>query len=229
MTRAVLGLAVLLVLGGAARGQTPPPGPVEPPAALSPAPEGLGSPPEAPAAPAETPATSPRSPEAPERPPELEAAIAKSARDRAEEVLFSRLSDEQAYALLELRSQPEGVPAVAIVAPVSFFLTVVIVVALVYRFRSRSERIRHETIRRAMDLGADIPPELLLPKGARRSDLRRGLVLTSGGLGLTAVLAALGEDGAWAVGIFPLTIGLGYLGFWWLDQRGIDGPSGPRS
>lgn len=109
---------------------------------------------------------------------------------------------------------------VAIMVPVAFFATILGSITLVLMFRTRSERIRHETVRLALDKGQDVPTELLLPHGKRRSDLRRGLVLASGGVGLGIMLAVMGSSGSrsWAVGLFPFMVGLGYLAAWWIER-----------
>lgn len=113
-------------------------------------------------------------------------------------------------------------PAVAIVVPVAFFAMIAGVVALVLVFRTRREKMRHETIRLALERGGDVPTELLWPRDSRRSDVRRGLVLVCGGAGFALMLAALAPDKqAWAIGVFPLMTGLGYLAYAWLERRGL--------
>ena len=162
--------------------------------------------------------------------PEVAEEITKEIRAKTvqDHELFGRLTNQQLYEVLLAREENKGEPeaVVAVVAPLGFFLTVIAVVALVLVFRSRSEQIRHDTIREAMDKGVEVPTELLLPRGTRRSDLRRGLVFVAGGLGLISVLVC--KDGVgdrtWAIGMFPLMVGLGYLVFWYLDRNGMDGP-----
>jgi hypothetical protein len=51
--------------------------------------------------------------------------------------------------------------------------------------------------------------------------MRRGVVLVMVGLGLMLFLGAVNdwEGGAWAVGIIPFLIGVGYLLVWKLEGR----------
>lgn len=150
------------------------------------------------------------------------------ARARVEDEQLARLSPDQLFEVMLAREkakidQPEP-PLVAMVAPLGFFLCVIGVVYLVNWFRTKNELIRHETIRQAMERGVELPVELMAPKGKTpRSDLRRGLVLVCGGLGLMVFLGASTDEGAWAVGAFPLMIGMGYIAFWWFDRMGWDG------
>ncbi|MEL6183207.1 MAG: DUF6249 domain-containing protein [Myxococcota bacterium] len=150
-------------------------------------------------------------------------ATAMESKAKKEEAAFARLTDQQVYEIMKAREGSEPPPLVALVAPIGFFIMVLGIVAIVFFFRGRSEERRHETIRLAVERGMEIPSELLLPKGARRSDLRRGLVLGFGGLGLAVAMSGSDSDGSWAVAIFPMMIGVGYLAFWWLDRLGWDG------
>ncbi len=119
---------------------------------------------------------------------------------------------------------------VALLVPLGAFAMVVMIVALVLGFRVYSERIRHQTIRNAIDHGVEVPPELLSRRGGHYSDFRRGIILCLGGVGLCiALLISQGfSDGSWGIGVFPLLIGLGYLTLWETERRGIDGSSGFR-
>ncbi|MCA9550004.1 MAG: hypothetical protein KC933_08210 [Myxococcales bacterium] len=148
----------------------------------------------------------------------LQAALAEAAEERqARAVLQERLHR------MELDNQGSGdSPAVAILVPTGFFLTVVALLAMVLAFRSRVERIRHETIQKVLDRGGELPEDLLAP-AARPSDLRRGLVLVTGGVGLMAVFLLIKPDqNLWGMGLFPVMVGVGYLLYWWLEQRGTD-------
>lgn len=144
----------------------------------------------------------------------LQNALAEAAEERqARAVVQERLHQ------LELQQDRREPPAVAIVVPLGFFFSVALVLALILYFRIRMERIRQQTIQLALDKGVELPRELIAP-ASRPSDLRRGLVLVSGGLGLAAVLAAVApEEGVWAAGLFPVMIGVGYLVYWGIEGR----------
>jgi uncharacterized membrane protein len=121
------------------------------------------------------------------------------------------------------RSPPRDPPAVAIVVPVVFFGAVVLVVALSLYASFRKDRERHETLRLVIERGGSIPPELVSPPPKRpTSDLRRGMVLLSGGVGLSIFLAVVPpERGVWTAGLVPVLLGVGYLAVARLE-RGAD-------
>lgn len=82
----------------------------------------------------------------------------------------------------------------------------------------RKARRLHETVRLMVEKGAEIPLGLLAPPQRKPSDLRRGIILSSTGLGLTLFLAMLPDaPGAWGVGVTLLFIGLGHLLAWRLQ------------
>jgi hypothetical protein len=116
------------------------------------------------------------------------------------------------------RHGDDEVPAVAIVIPTVFFATLVIVVVAGLYAAYRRDRSRHETLRAIIERGGDLPPELLMPPSRPRSDLRRGVLLLAGGLGLMIVLGALShEKGVWTAGLVPVLLGLGYLLVWKIE------------
>lgn len=132
---------------------------------------------------------------------------------------------EQSARKVEINVRPSDgpEPAAALVVPLAFFTMVMGVIWLTTAARSRREMLRHETIRLAMERGLEIPTELLLPPNAPKSDLRRGLVLTSGGFGLSVMLWKVSDGGGYAIGFLPMFMGLGYLLFFFLERRGLPG------
>ena len=54
------------------------------------------------------------------------------------------------------------------------------------------------------------------------SDLRRGIILSTSGLGLAIFLGALGSSGAWSAGVTLSLIGVGHLIVWRLQT--LKGP-----
>jgi hypothetical protein len=114
------------------------------------------------------------------------------------------------------------IPIVAIVF-MAIFGAPVLIVALIMYFGFSRNRAMHRTIRMLAEKGQPIPPALLAPPAPavrQRSDLRRGIVLVMVGVGLMVCFGAWNdwEGGAWAIGVIPFVIGLGYLLVWKLES-----------
>ena len=123
---------------------------------------------------------------------------------------LDRLSPEQ---LMELAKSDQPPANLAIVVPIAMFTMIIACVWLGVSQRSRRARLLHDTLRLMIEKGQPIPPELLQsPDGGRRprNDLRTGLVFTSVGIGLGALLLAEG-DRDWPVALIPLLIGVAFL------------------
>ncbi len=115
-------------------------------------------------------------------------------------------------------------PIVAI-SLLAVFGTPILIVALIMYFGFSKSRARHRTIRMMVEKGQPVPPELLAPPPPavrQRSDMRRGVVMVMIGTGLMVFLGAVNDwdGGAWAVGIIPFLIGVGYLLVWKLEGGG---------
>lgn len=82
------------------------------------------------------------------------------------------------------------------------------IVGIVFAGIHRGERLRHETIRAALEKGLPLPPELLATPKSRRSDLQRGVILVALGVGISLFLLIEGES-EWGVGLIPASIGVG--------------------
>jgi len=224
-------LAVILLGAGPALG--PQPG-TAPPAALvtAPAPAPDAAPVVAPGA---TPATAPEAAREPDpaaspaaSPAAGGTAVPGVAPDPATNLglspeVLARLTDKQVFQLLALRSgsdfanRDRDEPAVEIIVPVAFFLTLLFGIAGGLFFSYRKELQRQTTVRLALERGATIPTELLVPRRRPRSDLRTGILLLAGGVGLLLFLLLEGEE-SWGVGLIPLLIGAGYLVAWRLER-----------
>jgi hypothetical protein len=122
------------------------------------------------------------------------------------------------------------VPIVAITLLTVFGAPVLIVGLILYFSFSRS-RALHRTVRMMVEKGQPVPEALLNPPPAQRqrSDVRRGVVLTMIGIGVTVFLGAASEwdGGAWTLGLIPFLIGVGYLLVWKLDAKKDNPPPLP--
>jgi hypothetical protein len=113
------------------------------------------------------------------------------------------------------------IPLVVVGGPVAIIL-------ILLRYRYLQTQARYKLLLALADKNVTLPPDLLAGPVVAHSDLRRALVLISGGLGLSALFLALplqlatGQNvsSLWGLGLLPLMIGLGYLASWWLNRRG---------
>jgi hypothetical protein len=120
---------------------------------------------------------------------------------------------------------------IAIVVPVAFFLSLLGGVAVTLYFRARREHERHETLRKMVEKGQEIPSALLIPPQLPASDLRRGLVLLGSGIGVTVMLMGTDDHdlrSLWGAGLIPTLMGVAYLITWWIARREVtaQGPEG---
>jgi hypothetical protein len=134
--------------------------------------------------------------------------------------IAQKLTGDQLFQIL--RDRPEGTDqggSVAIVVPLAFFLFLFLGVAAGIYLGVRKDRERQETLRAMIQRGGTIPPELLIPPVKKFSDLRRGIILISGGLGLSIFIGVMPTDrGVWSVGVIPMLLGAGYLLAWKLTR-----------
>ena len=113
------------------------------------------------------------------------------------------------------------IPAVAMLAPA-------VITAMVLRYRRSRAEMRYQLLLKLAESGVELPTSLPGEATPQQSDLRRALVLLSGGIGLSVMLVALplhyqvGHRVAelWGLGILPVALGLGYLSHWYLSRRG---------
>lgn len=107
--------------------------------------------------------------------------------------------------------------AAQVVVPIVLFLCLLTGAGLAMLLSGARDRQRHESLRRMIDKGIEIPPGLLLPPERPAADLRRGLVLMGGGLGLLVLLLTAdggSERSNWAAALVPLLMGAGYVAAW---------------
>ncbi len=127
--------------------------------------------------------------------------------------LFTLLQERERLRADDVRFDPS--PIVISVALFSSLLTGF----LAWLFASyRRQRQIHETVRLMVEKGAEIPTGLLAPAPRKPSDLRRGIILSTAGLGLAIFLAVLPDaPGTWGAGVTLLLIGVGHLLVWRLQ------------
>jgi hypothetical protein len=128
------------------------------------------------------------------------------------------IQDKKTEEKMAGRLNPESV-IVPIGVVGSFFLAIVLIVAIPLILRSRRDRMLHTTLRAMVDKGVAIPPELLVAPQRPASDLRRGVILITTGLAVMLFFTAMPVGkGVWALGLIPLIIGAGYLLVWKLES-----------
>ena len=117
---------------------------------------------------------------------------------------------------------PEFVIPIVAITMFTIFGAPVLIVAFLKYFGFSKSRMQHRTIRMLAEKGQPIPAALLAPPTPavrQRSDMRRGIVLVMVGIALMICFGAWNdwEGGAWAIGVIPFVIGLGYLLVWKLE------------
>ncbi|MHB8878679.1 MAG: DUF6249 domain-containing protein [Myxococcaceae bacterium] len=153
--------------------------------------------------------------------PEEKAAVGRQADEAGlTDAMVAKMSGEQLHDLLRQKNKDQNVPAVASIAVIGFFAACIFVVAAVLFTIYRTYRQRHDTLRLMVEKGVPIPPELIAPARRPANDLRRGLLLATGGVGLGVFLFAVAEPrGMWTLGLVPLLVGVGYLITWRLTAK----------
>ena len=168
-------------------------------------------PPAAPAAPAP-----PAAPLEPEKKPRLKIMMDSG---HVSDELKDKLTPEQVFELemARVRSKSSFSDVEDIAVPLGFFVMVFALFAVPAYLRFRQRRIMHETIRLMVEKGQPIPPELFIEKPAKRSDLRRGIVLCGLGLGLVVFFLCVSPN-VWGIGAIPFFLGVGHLVAWRLER-----------
>jgi Domain of unknown function (DUF6249) len=105
-----------------------------------------------------------------------------------------------------------------IVTP-AFFFSVITAIVVVFWFRGRSERARHEMLTLLVEKGQPVPPELFASARRPASDLRRGAVLLALGIGVGVALLIAGVGKLSGLALIPAFTGAGYLVVWRIEAR----------
>ncbi|HZI13941.1 MAG TPA: DUF6249 domain-containing protein [Myxococcus sp.] len=136
-----------------------------------------------------------------------------------------RLTSDQLFTLLQERQQLRAQQNDQFPFELPILTTLMGFVAWLFA-GYRKQRQLHETVRLMVEKGAEIPTGLLAsPPKRKSSDLRRGIILSTSGLGLAIFLGALpgaDMDGAWGAGVTLFLIGVGHLIVWRLQN--LKGP-----
>jgi uncharacterized protein DUF6249 len=108
--------------------------------------------------------------------------------------------------------------------PIVLFTVVAIIVWLVVYFRFRSKSEMQQTIRLALEKGAELSPELVAalsdPEPNKDRDLRRGIIWLALAAGLVLSAFAVPDPtgdalrGILTGAAFPFAIGVGYMIMW---------------
>jgi hypothetical protein len=149
---------------------------------------------------------------------ELEEIEKRAVREGFSPAVVEKLSQDQLYNLMQRKIHSRGVPEgiVPIIVPIVFFLTLLGAVVAILVYRGRKDKELQITLRAMVEKGADIPAELIAPPQKRSNDRKKGILLLTGGLGLSLCLAfiAIGNPEAIrgaGVGLIPILLGIGYL------------------
>ena len=115
----------------------------------------------------------------------------------------------------------------ALMIPIVAIISISIVMGLAYHFRFRARKEVQNTVRAAIDHGQELSPELI--EGLMESltpphaDLRRGIISIAIGIAIFIFSGLVGEEDAqgplMAIAMFPILIGVAYLGLWFFIGR----------
>ena len=123
---------------------------------------------------------------------------------------------------------PELVVPIVGITMLTVFGAPVLIVGVIMFMNYLKARSLHRTVQTMVEKGQPVPAALLAPPAVPRprSDLRRGVILIAIGIG---VMTFFGidegwHDSAWAFGLIPGLIGVGYLIVWKLEGKKKDNP-----
>ena len=123
---------------------------------------------------------------------------------------------------------PELVVPIVGITMLTVFGAPVLIVGVIMFMNYLKARSLHRTVQTMVEKGQPVPTALLAPPivPRPRSDLRRGVILIAIGI---SVMTFFGveegwHDSAWALGLIPGLIGVGYLIVWTLEGKKKDNP-----
>jgi Domain of unknown function (DUF6249) len=120
------------------------------------------------------------------------------------------------------------IPIIATSAP---FIMVISIIAIVFYFRHRRNKMAHETLRAMIEKGMPVTPELiasLKSRGIKNGETRSrgagrllvGLILVGVGIGVVAMMGK--------AGLIPLFIGVAFLIVWLVERKDINNGQPPK-
>lgn len=95
----------------------------------------------------------------------------------------------------------------------------VFIVGTVLRHRLNKQKLMNELALKLAEKGQSIPPELFVEPVRQKSDLRRGIVWASIGMGLAAFGGVDDNSTLMGVGFIPLMMGIGFIIAAWLERK----------
>ena len=106
--------------------------------------------------------------------------------------------------------------------PIIMFLTIGAVLTIVFYLRYRTRHDIQTTVRSAIERGESLNPELIEALSMSLShpyaDLRRGIMSIAIGIAIFVFAGLVGDEDAegalLAIAMFPLLVGIAYLGLW---------------
>ena len=104
----------------------------------------------------------------------------------------------------------DWVPMIAYVMPIVTFSFITLIILIVLIFNLKSKRERNALYLKHLELGKEIPEELLNPK-TKITDLKKGVVLAALGIGICLFLITQDQSNLWTLGLIPLITGAGFL------------------
>lgn len=110
------------------------------------------------------------------------------------------------------------------------------ILTIIFGYSKKADQNRHETIRRYLEKGEEVPERLLIdpdnPRAGKPvSDKRKGVIWIAIGLGLGSFLlvSSGGSMKSAAISLLPLFIGLGYFVAARYDPQKTDGDESPSA
>lgn len=110
-------------------------------------------------------------------------------------------------------------PLIGLAAVLLIFGSPFLIVMAVLRHRYSRQRMMADLALKLADKGQPVPPELFADAPAVKSDLRRGIIWASVGLGIAVFGAFDGDNDVIGIGFIPVMIGIGFAVAAWLDNR----------
>ena len=112
------------------------------------------------------------------------------------------------------------IPNIAYVMPIAFFLFVLMIIGTSQYFNHKKTRLQTELYMEYLKQGKDIPEQLMVRQKDVSSNLKRGIILMSVGLGVCVFLYSQNIHGnEWTMGAIPFFIGVGYLVVYLLSRK----------